>query len=120
MALNLTLRKVYLYLFATVGIVLVITGSVSLINLGLKVFIFKQADNYPIYFEKRPVPVDGQQTRPETAEEEAKRKADEEQRQKQQRTSDRQRQAAQAIAQLIVGVPLFGYHWMLIRKEQQV
>lgn len=36
------------------------------------------------------------------------------------RPAQKQSQASLAIAQLIVGVPLFGYHWMLIRKEGQV
>ncbi|MBI2355604.1 MAG: hypothetical protein HYV13_00135 [Candidatus Doudnabacteria bacterium] len=119
MAFNLTLRKVYLYLFATVGLILVITGSVSLINLGLKVYIFKQADTYPIYVEKRIATKPGEE-RELTPEEIKQREAEEKQRQQEQKTSDRQRQAAQAIAQLIVGIPLFGYHWMLIRKEGQI
>ncbi|OGE86642.1 MAG: hypothetical protein A3J48_01735 [Candidatus Doudnabacteria bacterium RIFCSPHIGHO2_02_FULL_46_11] len=120
MAFNLTLRKVYLYLFATVGLVLVITGSVSFIDLGLKVFIFKNADTYPVYVEKR-IPTDkvGEE-RVLTDEEIAARKAEEEDRQNQQRRADRERQAAQALAQLIVGMPLFAYHWSVIRKENQV
>lgn len=119
MAFNLTLRKVYLYLFAIVGLVLIITGGISLIDLGLKATIFKQADDYPIMIEKR-IPTKDGQDRELTAEEQAERKAEAEETQRKQRTSERQRQASRAIAQLIVGVPLFAYHWRLIRKEQQV
>lgn len=120
MSLNLTLRKIYLYLFSTVGLILLITGSISLINLGLKVFIFKNAETYPIYIEKRiPTAVPGQD-RELTAEEIAQRKAEQEEQQKLQKRADRERQAAQAVAQLIIGIPLFAYHWSLIRKENQV
>jgi hypothetical protein len=119
MAFNLTLRKIYLYIFATVGLIIVITGSISLINLGLKVFVFKNADSYPIYIERRiPSVVPGEDQ--ELSDEEIKqRQAEEEERQAKQRRADRERQAAQAIAQLIVGIPLFAYHWGRILKERQ-
>ena len=55
-----------------------------------------------------------------TEEELAARKAEEEEQQAKQRTSDRQRQAATALAQLIVGLPLYAYHWTVIKKENQV
>ncbi len=120
MPLNLTVRKIYLYLFAVVGLILIITGSVSLIDLGLKTYIFKQADNYPVYVDRIAVKPADNSTEELTEEEYQQRKAAEEERQKQQRTSDRQRQASQAVAQLIVGIPLFIYHWRLIQKEGQV
>lgn len=119
MALNLTLRKVYLYLFAIIGLILIITGSVSFINLGLKTYVFKQADTYPIYVEKTRIAPNGQ-TETLTPAELAAKQAEEEEQQAKQRTSDRQRQAANALAQLIVGLPLYAYHWMLIKKENQV
>ncbi|MBI2607646.1 MAG: hypothetical protein HYW51_02355 [Candidatus Doudnabacteria bacterium] len=120
MALNLTVRKIYLYLFAVVGLVLMITGSVSLIDLGLKTFVFKQADNYPIYVDRFAAPTKEGTQEELTEEEIAAKEAKEEERQRQQRTSDRQRQASNAVAQLIVGLPLFVYHWRLIQKEGQV
>lgn len=120
MAFNLTVRKIYLYLFAVVGLVLIITGSVSLVDLGLKTWVFKQADNYPIYIERFAAPEkDGTQVEL-TEEEAAKKQAEEKERQQQQRNSDRQRQASNAVAQLIVGIPLFVYHWRVIQKEGQV
>lgn len=36
-----TIRKIYLYLFSLVGLILIIMGSVGLINLGLQLTFFK-------------------------------------------------------------------------------
>src|SRR3989344_9120563 len=60
------IRTIYLYLFALVGLVLMIIGMVRLLDLGLKIFIFKEADKpesfrssppYPPFGVLEPVPV---------------------------------------------------------------
>src|SRR3989339_284679 len=37
-------RVIYLYLFSLVGLTLLIIGAVGFINMGLKTFLFKEAD----------------------------------------------------------------------------
>ena len=37
-------RTIYLYIFALLGLVLLIIGSVNFLNMGLKAFVFTQAD----------------------------------------------------------------------------
>jgi hypothetical protein len=37
-----------------------------------------------------------------------------------QRTSDKQRQAANAIAMVLVGAPLYLYNWQTIRRDKEV
>ena len=37
----------------------------------------------------------------------------------QNREAKRQRTAANSVAVIIVGVPLFAYHWRIIKKDQQ-
>jgi len=37
-------RTIYLYIFALLGLVLLIIGGVNFVNMGLKAFIFTQAD----------------------------------------------------------------------------
>ncbi len=118
MAMNLTLRKVFLYIFASVGLVLTIIGLVTVLNLGLKTYIFTKADNY--CFERSipsAVKPDGQElTEAEKlAQEEENRRICEEQ-----RTASRQSQAANSVALLIVGVPLYFYHWNRIRKDKEI
>ena len=38
------IRTIYLYTFSLIGLVLIIIASVNMINLGLKTFIFTEAD----------------------------------------------------------------------------
>jgi biopolymer transport protein ExbB/TolQ len=118
--MTINLRKIYLYLFSVVGLILMITGSVSLVNLGLKAWVFTQADNYPVYVERLPTKISGEETEELTDEEQEEREQKEQERQEQQTRSERQRQAANAVAQLIVGLPLFAYHWRLVNKEKDL
>jgi hypothetical protein len=120
MAFNLTLRKSFLYIFATVGLVLCIIATVSLINLGLKTYVFTKAD-YPCYRPYGPEIMIKDPNGAELSQEEKDRANAEAERQcADQRASDKQRQASNAIAMLIVGLPLYAYHWITIRKEKQV
>ena len=45
-----TVKIIYIYLFSTISLILIliIIASVKLVNLGLKIFIFKKADVYYI------------------------------------------------------------------------
>jgi len=114
MALNLTLRKSFLYIFATVGLILMIIAGVSLIDLGLKTYVFTKADNY-CYNYVMPVDKAGNTTEPT-----AQQLADQKKQCEEQRSANKQSQASNAIAMLIVGLPLYFYFWMTIRKENQV
>jgi hypothetical protein len=120
MAMNLTLRKVFLYIFASVGLVLSIIGLVSLINLGLRTYVFTKAD-YPCYrpylSEAPPKDVNGANL---SQEEIDRRNAEAQQQCEEQKTSEKQRSAANAIAMLIVGVPLYAYHWNRIRQDKEI
>ncbi len=115
MALNLTLRKSYLYIFATLGLVLSIIGAVSLINLGLKTYVFTKADNYCYNYAYPVTDKDGTVTEPTQEQRDQEKKNCEEQ-----RAASKQSQAANAVAMLLVGLPLYAYHWMVIKKENQV
>lgn len=117
MSLNLTVRKVFLYLFAVIGLILVIIGAVTLVDLGLRTYVFKKADrSYCSYIgiaSVAPEKPTGEERTPAQIEEEKARCEE-------QRTADRQRQASTATAQIIIGLPLYLYHWNRIRKENQV
>ena len=103
-------KRIYLYIAAGIGLVLLIIGSVQLINLGLKTWIFTQADIYRDYPIVRPIE-DGKEV-------EQVSKEEREEYQLQELVSRRQRQAANAIAMILVGTPVFLYHWRIARKEQ--
>lgn len=101
-------KRIYLYAAAGIGLVLIIIGSVQLINLALKTWIFTQADVYrPYPYVETVKDVDVQQPSQEEMEKYQREEA----------ASSRQRQAANALAMVIVGTPVFLYHWRIARKE---
>ncbi len=103
--MKINLRLLYLYLFSFVGLLIVVIGSIQLVNLGIKTFILKEADIYEI----GPVmKIEGQVS--ETKEELQARQQKELSRQ-------RQRDLANAVAMIAVGAPLYLYHWRIIQKE---
>ena len=109
------IRKIYLYIFTLVGLTLISIGSVRLVGLALKTYIFTKADIYYEYPAVRPLSV------PEGKSEEIPQptKREIEDYQDKQRTSQRQRDAAESLAMLIVGLPLYFYHWSVIKKDKK-
>lgn len=136
------IRTIYLYLFALLGLVLLTIGTVGFIDMGLKAFVFTKAEdeefiNYsmPPY---KPEFVDRNQTALEKAAagkesvsiklmpeevsllnsatqewknwEEKRSKVDV-------KLSRRHRDASNNLALILVGLPLYLYHWRVIKKE---
>jgi hypothetical protein len=110
----MSLKKAYLYLVSIISLVIIVIGGIMLINLALKAWVFKQADQYSSYpCAAVPVAPDGKSAGNCDAQAlEVQKKVDE-----QNRTSQRQRDAAQAIAFIIVATPAWWYHWRAARKE---
>ena len=110
--MKLNIRLLYLYLFSFVGLIIVVIGSVSLVSLSLKTFVFPDADRYEIY--------DTPVYPPEKAETaNFNRPTIEEQRVMQEKDIRRRRQQelTQAFSMIFVGAPLYLYHWKTIQKE---
>ncbi|PIT90827.1 MAG: hypothetical protein COU22_00050 [Candidatus Komeilibacteria bacterium CG10_big_fil_rev_8_21_14_0_10_41_13] len=130
------IRVVYLYLMTTIGLVVFIIGSVTLIQLGLKIFIFTQADN-DIYSMNRPTSLyleketdqveaikscesltEADQTRIQAWLEDYEAWQVKEDSIDRKRAS-RERDAARSIAMILVGLPVFYYHWSVIKKDRK-
>ena len=107
------IRKIYLYLFSFIGLVLIIIGCVRLVGLGLKAYIFTKADIYYEYPIVKPVAIEGTESIKQPTREEI------EDFQNKQKTSQRQREAAESLAMIIVGLPIYLFHWQLIKKDQE-
>src|SRR3989344_5972066 len=43
--MNITIRRVYLYLTSLIGLILVLIGTTQLVNLALKTWVFTKADD---------------------------------------------------------------------------
>ena len=112
------IRKIYLYLFALIGLVLITIGCVRLVGLALKTYIFTKADVYYEYPMARPVkvaPIEG--SKAEELQQPTKEELEEYQ--NKQQTANRQREAAESLAFIIVGLPLYLYHWQAIKKDKK-
>lgn len=105
--MNINIRLIYLYLFAFVGLFTIVIGSVRMVDLGLKVFVFKDADKYEY---ASPQLVDEKMKFDEVK---AKEQANRDQ------TRNRQREFSGSIAMIAVGLPLYLYHWRTIQKENK-
>lgn len=109
--MNFNIRLLYLYLFSFIGLLIAVIGSVRLIELGLKVYVFKGADQY-IYSQPTKIAPDGKEVKL-TQEEKDQQKKDMEDETKRQR----ERELSGAFAMILVGFPLYKYHWKTIQKE---
>jgi len=119
------IRNVYLYLVAMIGLVVLIIGSIGMINNVLQNYVF-QVDQYSYY--RSPLGYDVCNSVPNTLE-----KTDEVQKPTEQEIAEceakydeynkkeSQNQAkkdfAISIAQILVGLPLWLLHWGIIQRE---
>lgn len=103
--MKFSLRLLYLYLFSFVGLLITIIGGIQIIDLTLKTYVFKVSE-YSYYAE--PVKLDGEM---KVDREEMDRRNREEQ------TNQRKRQFSNSLAMILVGTPLYLYHWSTIKKE---
>jgi hypothetical protein len=128
------IRLVYLYLLSLIGLILITFGGIRLLDMGLKAFVFTQADREQrVAMMQPPMPYALERVqRIESAEAvslEAEERALlrqwlEDYRQWRQLQSSvdpvvaqRQREASSSIAWILVGLPLYLYHWGLIRRD---
>lgn len=130
-------RAIYLYLFTIVGLVLLVSGCVRFIDMGLKAFIFRQADAPERFMQEfscqnvfyAPVSIEKmtaiQTDNSFSADEQATiktfldnyKKCQEEGVNINYVTSQRQRDASSSLAMILVGLPLYLYHWGVISRE---
>lgn len=105
------IKKVYLYLVSLISLVIFVIASIMLINLAIKTWIFPKADTNMSYC---PAIVETTPTGEKTS---LPRECTDEAYANELRTAQKQQDAAQALAMIIVATPVFFYHWRLARKE---
>ena len=137
---NPIIRTIYLYLFSLVGLALLAIGVYRFVDLGLKTWIFTKADQDVAYIS-RPISLGYD---PEFASMQSIKNCEEkcelnevqiaaidgwlvdykewQENEKEPEKIDytaqrRQRTASSSLALLIVGLPLYLYHWTLIKKD---
>lgn len=116
-----TIRNLYLYVVSAISLFMIVFSVVSMVNLALRTWVFTKADSmsyarptidqYCTYGEK------GEKTCPSEEERLRREEADMKQ-QEEQRAADRQRDLVQSISFIIVALPVFLYHWRIIRSDR--
>ncbi len=106
--MKFSLRLLYLYLFSFVGLLITVIGSIQIVDLTLKTYVFKVSNySYPVM----PVKDEMGNVTMTVEEQQAQQKRDEE--------NDRKRQLSNSLAMIAIGTPLYLYHWKTIKKENK-
>lgn len=127
------IKNLYLYLVSFVALMMVVISTADIIDVVLRTFIFTKADNtyyspygggpgceryYPKGGGPRPEIITTTGT-PELSEEEcAKIEEYNRKQEKENQSAQRQRDLVRDISFILVGVPLFLYHWRIIRRKE--
>ena len=129
---GLTVRTVYLYVATLVGLGLLIAGGVQAFELVLKATVLTQADaQEELWARQPPIPYALDNVKELADSEEltdTQKQAldrwleDYERWEEQQQAVDtvaarRERQLATALALVFVGIPVYAYHWSVIRRD---
>lgn len=103
--MKFNIRLLYLYLFSFVGLFITIIGGIQLVDLGLKTYVFKVKSRM-YYPEPR---MEGEE---QLSVEEMEVRSEEEE------SNQRKRQMSNSLAMIVVGAPVYFYHWKTIKKEK--
>ncbi len=113
----MNIRQVYLYLFALIGLLLIVVGSAQLVDLAIIALVFPEADLYENNF-RYPI-LEGKESTALSEEDKAALEEKQNALGKREQSRSRQRQFAGAMSMLLVGAPLYFYHWGIIKREKE-
>lgn len=127
------IRTIYLYLFTLVGLVLLTIGGVRFVDMGFKAFVFTKAEEEQRLTYKQPSYTPYPVQRIEELQEEEGLSEEERATIKQWLadykdwkegisqidpvTARRHRDASMNLALILIGLPLYLYHWRIIKRE---
>ncbi|MCX8008968.1 MAG: hypothetical protein N3A54_04690 [Patescibacteria group bacterium] len=112
--MKLSIRTLYLYLFSFLGLLITVVGTIRLVNVGIKTFIFPEADTY-VYVSAPPrFDAEGKQIQESEEEKKAREEND-----RLNIIRQRQRELTEAFSFILVGIPLYVYHWRTIQKDYE-
>ncbi|MEO5928103.1 MAG: hypothetical protein ABIO72_05270 [Patescibacteria group bacterium] len=112
------IKTIYFYSVSLIALMMISFSTADLVNLGLKTWVFTKADQADYYLQPCTVPVPaptGDFNRADFV----KSCEDNNAQQKENYQTQKQRDAVRDLAFLVVGIPLFAYHWKTIRKESR-
>jgi len=126
------IRTIYLYLFALIGLAFLISGAVRFVDMGLKAFIFTKAEQEQRLNLRQPTmlysvqKIENLQSEEWLSEEEKViiqewlvdyKEWKEESSKINYIDTQRHRDASSSLSMILVGLPLYLYHWGVIKGE---
>ncbi|OQX71219.1 hypothetical protein B6D52_02280 [Candidatus Parcubacteria bacterium 4484_255] len=127
------IRTIYLYIFSLLGLVLLIIGGVRFVNMGLKAFVFTQADEQqridflrpPLYHAEVLQKISDRGLSQFSAEEKEQIKSMIRAHKVWAKRRDaidplvsrRHKDASISLAMILIGLPLYLTHWKMVKKE---
>ncbi len=126
------IRTIYLYLFALIGLAFLISGAVRFVDMGLKAFVFTKAEQEQKLSLRQPTmfysvqKIENLQDEEWLSEEEKViiqewlvdyKEWKEESSKINYIDTQRHRDASSSLSMILVGLPLYLYHWGVIKGE---
>ena len=110
----MNIRNIYLYLFSFIGLLMLVIGLAQMVDLAITVWVFPEAD---LHDRGPSIPADADKDLSEADLQASKEKQEAFSRNEQSRS--RQRQLSGSLSMLVVGLPLYLYHWRTINNEKK-
>jgi len=130
---DLLIRTIYLYAFALLGLVLLTISGIRFLDMGLKAFVFTKADEQMKIDYMRPPTLysleklESLEVGEETLSKDEKiqiqemiqsyQEWEEQSKKVDPIASRRHRDASSSLAMFLIGLPLYLYHWNVIKRE---
>lgn len=110
------IKNIYLYLVSFVALMMMVFSIVDLFNVLLRTYVFTQADNYnyPVMACVDKASPGSPVTDPVVC---RQQQEDVKKQQEQSRIANRQSSYVRDLSMIVVAIPLFAYHWRIIRKK---
>ncbi len=112
------IKNIYLYLVSFVALMMVVFSVADVVNTVLRTYVFTKADD--IYYYATPCAgpaVETKTTSSTQADCEKQRETDMAQN-KRNNESQKQRDLVRDISFIVVGIPLFIFHWRILRRKE--
>ena len=133
------IRLVYLYLVGLIGLVVFLIGGIGLVNMGFQALLHVDTNSYynspkdvctgrlgsPYYGSVKSVPAPATPATPDVKPVDVNSQEfkdcvkEEDDRAAKQASNDRRREIALALAQLILGAPIWLYLWRVIQRDHR-
>jgi hypothetical protein len=117
------IKTIYFYLVCFVALMMVVFSTADVINIALKTWVFTKADDnyYSAPAMVCPAPI-VDKTASNTVSTQSQAECEKQQIINQEqdiknRDAQRQRDVVRDISMIVVGIPLFLYHWRIVRKK---